>query len=322
MEYNEFLNYLTENLNREFSPEADISSHRIMKNNGVYLDALSLCNHESNISAMVYTNEYFLEFKNGRSLDDILKEITQILRNNYKSSPDMTFLNNFSQIKSRIAVKLINYASNAALLENVPHKKFLDLAIIFYIVIQHMPFGNASIIINNRHIELWDVDREELYELACSNTLRLLGCEIKDMNSIIKEFLIEDLRHLSDEYCRRNVLNTAPDINQFADSIITGLHTGIDERPMFVLTNRERFLGASCMLFTGILKSFAMQQQSDLYILPSSIHEVILIPVSKSPSKEELCSMVEEINRTEVAAVDVLSDNVYTYSLSDNRIYL
>ena len=322
MEYNEFLNYLTENLEKEFGSEADISRHKIMKNNEVYLDALTLNTYSSNISATVYTYDYFLEFKNGKSPENILNEIISIFRNNHKSNLDISFINDFLQIKSRIAIKIINFDSNSALLKNIPYKKFLDLAIVFYIIIQHAPLGNASIMVNNNHLKLWNIDTEVLYETAYHNTIQLLGCEIKDMDSIIKEFLIEDLKQLSSEHCQTHLLNNNQDINKFADSIISGLHSGGQDRPMYVLTNNERFLGACCMLFTDTLKSFAKQQQSDLYILPSSIHEVILIPVSKSPSKNELCTMVREINRTEVSAVDILSDNVYYYSSANNRIYL
>ena len=323
MEYNEFLDYLLSQLEAEFDGYASVSCHKILKNNNVYFDAFTVCTNKSNISSTVYINDYFLEYKNGKSISNILDEITGTFKKSCLQDINTGFINDFLQVQSQIAVKLINFEANAELLSDIPYKSFLDLAAVFYIIVKQVPFNNASILIQNYHLELWNINTDELYSIAFNNTLSLLGYEIKNMNTIIRELLVEDLKqHLYSEYQQNTAFCDSDGLNKFADDIISNFHNCSSDRPMFVLTNKERFLGASCILYLNILEKFALIHQSDIFILPSSIHEVILIPVSESPSREELRSMVREINQTEVADTERLSDNVYLYSLSDKKIYL
>ena len=87
-----------------------------------------------------------------------------------------------------------------------------------------------------------------------------------------------------------------------------------DRIPMYVLSNKQKLQGAACMFYPDILKNFAEEKNSDLYILPSSIHEVILLPAVGDLEKEGLLEMVTEINKTQVQECDVLADSVYYYN--------
>lgn len=304
MDYNEFINHITSLLEDKFRGKGTIECHKILKNNSVYLDALTLLSDNSDISSTIYLNGYYTELQNGRTIPDIFNEIAGILGDNVISGFDTGFLYSFDSIKSRIAIKLINYESNLTLLDSVPYRRFLDLAAVFYIILNEPPFNNASILIQNSYLKLWNITRDDLYPIALQNTISLLGYNIMDMNAVIRELM-------GNGTAKPKELSSCPDIS---DDITKG--------SMFVLTNNERFFGASCILYSHVLEEFASHFHSDIYILPSSIHEVILIPSYKSPSKAELCTMVYEINRTEVSATDRLSDNVYTYSYSDKKIYV
>ncbi|MDE7404300.1 MAG: hypothetical protein K2M81_04265, partial [Lachnospiraceae bacterium] len=90
--------------------------------------------------------------------------------------------------------------------------------------------------------------------------------------------------------------------------------------PMYVLTNKQKLYGAACMLYPGVLKTFAEKIQRDFYILPSSIHEVILVPADADTDKEALHEIVTEINRTQVAEEEVLADSVYFYSKNKDKV--
>jgi len=89
---------------------------------------------------------------------------------------------------------------------------------------------------------------------------------------------------------------------------------------MYVLTNQQRFLGACCILYDDVLKEIAERLDSDLYILPSSIHEVILMPVTVTESVPALSQMVCDINQSEVSAEEILSDHIYYYHRSTDSI--
>ncbi len=323
MEYNEFLNHLTSHLEAGFGGDATISCHKILKNNSVYLDAITVLTGTSNVSSTVYISDYFKDYQNGRSICDIKNELTEIFKQGCSLNIDVSFINDFANIKSQIAIKLINHEANKALLETIPHKTFLDLAAVFYITLNQPPINKGSLLIQNSHLERWNVDTDTLYNVAYDNTIKLLGWEIKDMDDVIRDFMVEDLKlRLSSENYRRNLFINDETINRFADEVISSFHPEGPDKAMFVLSNNEGFFGASCIMYPDILEKFASEHNSDVYILPSSIHETILIPTSKSPSKEELCNMVKEVNNTEVADTEILSDNVYVYSLKDKKIYL
>ena len=118
------------------------------------------------------------------------------------------------------------------------------------------------------------------------------------MNEIIGEMLLQDAAELE----RKDIANVRVDDN------------------MYVLTNYLRQYGAACMFYQGVLSKFAMTVGTDFYILPSSVHEVILLPVRKDYTKEKLQEMVRQVNRTQVAEEDVLSDNIYLYSKKMRKI--
>ena len=90
--------------------------------------------------------------------------------------------------------------------------------------------------------------------------------------------------------------------------------------PLLVLTNSRRYLGAACILYRGVLERFAKKLGENLYILPSSVHEVILLPETKVNSSKNLLRMVMEVNRTQLAPEEVLSDTVYYYDRKSGKI--
>ena len=92
--------------------------------------------------------------------------------------------------------------------------------------------------------------------------------------------------------------------------------------PMYVLSNKEKTMGAACILYDSILTLIGERLQDDFYILPSSIHECIVVPMNITTTKKELQEMVREINATQVIPEEVLSDEVYTYTREIHRLAL
>lgn len=89
---------------------------------------------------------------------------------------------------------------------------------------------------------------------------------------------------------------------------------------LYVLTNSSRVNGAACILYDNLLKKFANDVHSDLYILPSSVHEVIIVPKKNAFDKSELADMVREVNEQGVSQDEILSDNVYEYNRKNGLI--
>lgn len=321
MEYQDFIRRITDCIQTILGDHYQVQCHPVCKNNGIILDGLIVMSDDANISPTIYLNQYYDQFRHGRPLDEVIWEIFSL----FKQAPpfghlDLDQITDFSSVKENIAIKLINYEANRELLADVPHRKFLDLAEVYYFVIRNEALGNATILIRNEHARLWQTNEAALHRIGMRNTLHL-GWNIRPMNTIIRDYLREELtEYLKDNPVPADTPSTSDHIQQLAEEILSDIYSKDDEGPLYVLSNNQRFFGASCILYKDKLREFATLKNSDLYILPSSIHEVILIPQNISPDYEALCRMVKEINDTEVDACDRLSDRVYRFSLETGKL--
>lgn len=300
LKFNEFAESVRVQLEEVLRKERTVTINRVTKNNGVVLHGITISSEGRNISPTIYLEEFYKEYLNGKGLSEIISEIHYIYENDtYKENVDLSFFTEFEQVKENIVYKLINYEKNQDVLEEMPYIRFLDMAIVFYCIIQTAEFGNATILIKNTHLKLWEKTGEEIYKLACENTIIKLPAELKSMEDILEE-VMSDVS-LQD--------------NESESDLTETLKTG-----MFVLTNRKRLCGAAVILYEGILQKFADTMKKDIIILPSSVHETILLPAELNHSSEVFREMVSEVNRTQVDEQEVLSDQVYLYLRKDDKI--
>ncbi|MCI5610612.1 MAG: DUF5688 family protein [Roseburia sp.] len=299
MEFTNFTTLVQREVEKRAGENYRVKLNDVMKNNGVVLRGITLMQDDSNISPTIYLNPYYDAYENGdTTLGTVIDEVIDTYeRNKINRSIDMKFFLNYETVRSRIIFKLINTEKNRELLRDVPYIPFHDLSIVFQCLVSEERFGNASILIHNVHLQLWKVNARELYECALENTPLLQGYELADMNTVLEE--MKALGGIDDEEIE--------DMQQ--------------EVPMYVLSNKSRINGASCILYKDILKDFAMVVDKDLYVLPSSIHEVILLPSDGTQESEQLKEMVKEINQSQVEKEEVLSDSVYYYRRSDDSFF-
>lgn len=299
MEFTSFKTLVRDEVAKRTGEQYCVRINDVMKNNGVILSGITMMQEDSNISPTIYLNQYYEAYENGEMtirciVDDVIDTYE---RNKVNRSVDMRFFMDYEKIKDRIIFKLIHAEKNAELLNDVPHIRFLDLAIVFQCLVSDEMFGNATIMIHNAHLKIWEIGAEELYKEAIVNTPKLQRYDIKNMRDVLCELrFLEDMEERqfmdSDEYCQ--------ELSEAA--------------PMYVLSNRTRVQGASCILYPDILKDFGMAVKSDFYILPSSVHEVILLPAQGDEDCEALKNMVYEVNETQVEKEEVLSNSVYYYN--------
>jgi len=306
MNYNQFLEEVRAALQERLGSDYEIRIHKITKNNGIVLDGLIIGKASKNIAPTIYLNSYYMHFTHGMSLQEILEDIISVYKeNNDVVLGDMRELLDFSNVRDKVAFKLIQREKNKELLKDVPYIKFLDLAVVFYLILDEHKGGQMTALVQNSHMESWGVGKEELYHLAEKNTPILLPPEIKTMKEIMCNILKGHLEELEME------------------EVIDDLLDFDSEKPsLYVLSNKKQINGAGCILYDGCLTDFADCQNSDIVILPSSTHEVKLVPDDGKLDYEELRKMVGEINESEVPEEDVLSDRIYKYSRNDCRISL
>jgi len=306
MDYNQFLEEVRAAVQERLGSDYEIRIQKITKNNGIVLDGLIIGKASKSIAPTIYLNSYYMHFAHGMSLEEILQDIISAYKeNNDVVLGEMTELLDFNNLRDKVAFKLIQREKNQELLKDVPYIEFLDLAVVFYIILDEHKGGQMTALIHNSHMELWGVEEDELYRLAMKNTPILLPPEIKTMKEIMCDILKENLEEL--------------EMEEMADDL---LDFDSQKPSLYVLSNRKQINGAGCILYEGCLKEFADFQNSDIVILPSSTHEVILVPDNGKLDYGELQKMVGEINENEVPKEDVLSDRIYKYSWHDGSISL
>ncbi|MCI5874186.1 MAG: DUF5688 family protein [Clostridiales bacterium] len=294
--YSEFKQQILSDLQERLGSDVRVTVQDIIKNNDTHLDGLTILSTKYNLSPTIYLNSYFKQYENGHSLSDIENDILKVYHDNRPSDNiDISFFTDYDKVKSRIIFKLVNYERNRELLKEVPHYRFLDLSIVFNCLVESSPSGSATILIHNQHLNYWGITKDDLYALAQQNTPRLLSYDLRNMTDILKELL-------SDE----DIPADAPDATT--------------SYPMYVLTNRYKLNGSGCILYQNLLRDFANRLESDLFILPSSVHEVLIIPVKNKTSPQELSDMVKDVNSSQLSREEILSDHVYYFSRESGQI--
>lgn len=292
MTYQTFIDKTIEALSPNFPEETKFRQEKILKNNGVILRALIIETPECNIFPTIYLDEFYERAKTGEDLSSIFSDILETYRAYRLDGPiDTSCFSDFEKIKNRLSIRLVNQERNKNYLKEVPWEPFLDLAILCCIHYDTPKDLHAETVVRNSHLKSWNITREEILELAKRNTPKLLP----------------------------HTLNSLPKfLNEIAGEVI--INEEEDCRMIHVLTNESRTNGACCMLYPKVLKEFSDRYHRNIYILPSSIHEVMLLCEDTDTTLSGLSDLVHEVNETQVSKGEFLSDHAYYYNRETEEI--
>ena len=319
MNYEDFLKELLDCLH-DMNPDAVIDLQRVVSANDTKRDALLIrMNADAHISPAIYIEEYYRYFTDpDREPVTIAQVAHAIMQQYFTCSVNTDFADqianlfqDIANVKNHIIFRLVGIENNQNILKTVPHRRIYDMALIYYLTfyvdskgqllmgtpdaeaISSDQYMNASAMITMQHLNIWNMTENDLYMQAMVNTPKLLPFEMRDIRSMLREFSVSaGIDNLDEE--------------QFSQS-------------MWILTNTRRLYGASCCMYPGLLERLADRMQTDFYCLPSSVHEMILLPTDlndpdRMQVRETLYSMVCEVNATAVKDEDKLTDNVYYYN--------
>lgn len=316
MVFQEFLQKIKETIKQQMPNYYKVEIIKITKNNNQILEGIVISNKSDWIGQNIYLNTYYQDYLQGRETDSIVNEIINLHIQAYGNiSSEPIEILKVGQMDNKVTYRLVNYEMNSERLKTMPHKEICDLAKIYYIIVESDSNGTASIAITNDLIKQWDYSIEKLDKIAEMNTPHLFPPTIKTMNQILFEMLKsnseESYKHSSHE-----AIEMFENLNQ----VFYNPLPKSNESEMYVLSNINNLNGASAMIYPNVLHDFAVSHQSNLYILPSSIHESILIPINQRLTKESLRQMVIEVNQTQVAPEEVLSNEVYYYDYKNDEV--
>lgn len=304
MNYTEFAGAVEKQISKRMEEGVTVSLYTAVKNNGKERTGVMIETPGINLSPTIYLEEYYENYCQGRSLDQIADEIVSFYDNIKREEPwDCEKIRSYQGVKHRIVFKLINTAKNRKFLSTVPHRRFLDLSIVFYVLFEATKEGMAAMAVSDSHARQWEVTADMLWADAVRNVKRLLPAEFVTMQSAIKNILREHGEQEGPGETENLLLRN------------TGAKDG-----MYVLSNRLGSYGAACIAYPHIMGMIGEILERDYYVLPSSVHEVVIVPCSEEFGVRELNEMVRDINQTEVAEEEVLSNHVYLYKRSTGTL--
>lgn len=275
-----------------------VTRNDVSKNNGHVLTGLTIRKGVETAAPNIYIDDFISEHCAGMPLETVTDAIIQIYRHTPPQYFNAEAFLDFNWVKGRIIYQMVNTSLNRKLLEDIPSVPVLDLSLVFKVIIDATPDdGISTITIHNSHLDLWNVTKEKIYELAKENTPKLLPAKVSSLAELLCQYFTED-----SDACQQEALDE-------------------EVLPLYVLTNSRRFHGSCCINYPGVLSGFAEKVKKDLYILPSSVHETLLLPdIGGDLDPSELRDMVFCVNQTEVRREEVLSDNVYLYSRETKKL--
>jgi hypothetical protein len=204
---------------------------------------------------------------------------------------DVQLFTDYEKAKERIVYRLVNYERNRKLLQEIPHIQYLDFAIIFYYLVDTSMHNQGNILIYPHHLRMWSIDKDTLFSLAHENTPRLLPVLMEDLASVVLSMIGYRALSLADLEC-----------------------------PIYILTNKHKTNGATVLLYEGLLTELSDYFKSDFLIIPSSIHEVLVLPAIYPVNPDEFRTMIAQVNDTAVTAEEYLSDHAYLYKKEDAKL--
>ena len=198
----------------------------------------------------------------------------------------------WDNIKDKVVCRLINMEKNKEMLKGIPHIPWYDLAVVFYIVVKEDSEEMSTITINQNLCKIWNKCVEDLMEVAKKNTISLFPPKHTSLRNVI-------------------------------ESIVGKSDMPYDEVKdnMVVITNTKMSHGAVAFLYPSVLAEIAEKMQSNLYILPASIHQTIAMPANVV-DRQEVLSVVKDMNEHAVLETDFLSDNIYYYDREKCVLYM
>ncbi len=292
MDYEQFKVAFAEDLKtnlQKLGIEADVSEHHIEKLNDSY-DALSVTPKGSNIGVNANLDEIFHAIERGRDYNEVLSGVTESLKGSLEHMPKLQVsdLTNYAEMKNKLAMEVVSAERNAKMLQNVPHEQMEDIAVVYRLVLNSSKGASSTVLVTNDLMDKFGITHEQLHDDAMKNAPLIRPAEIKGMEETLNE------------------MQGGPALEPDPDEIL------------FVAGVPDQSHGAAVIAYPNFFEDVAEKLGGDYFIISSSIHEVLLVKDTGEMNSRDLAAMIKEVNATEVAPEDVLTDHAYHYDSKEH----
>lgn len=284
--------------------DADFQVVQKNKNNGIQLIGVQVNLPERNASPIIYMEQFFDEIRQGEPVERVMNRIASCIEKSSRA-PFMNSgidLTNYDSLKEHLAIKLVNTQANRKMLQEMPHENIEDLSAICYVDFPvESNDGKATMKVKNEHLKMWNVDAKEMFHQARANTQPVNTPILQSMDEML-------LSIFNEEGHATNLLDENVDFGFRSHDML------------YALTNVEKQYGASMITQPEVLNKLEQLFPEGFYVLPSSVHEVLIVPDNGEMEPKMLGEMVREVNKNEVERQEVLSDRVYSYDKEKHQI--
>ena len=294
MDYREFVDQVTEDLNAHLPEElsgARVFARDVEKLQGTSYYGITVQPENSSIGVSLDLKPvYQMMEEEGLDYDGALDRIANTVENGILHRPEITVdeISDYEHMKDSLMIQLVPTAGNEEMLSSMPHVEKEDMSIVYRMVIDTNTQGMASTLVTNQMLDTYGITADQLHADALANASVNFPAEVRSMREMMAE--------------------------------MTGLDPDMlpDDPGMYVATCNHGMNGAGCIFYPEFMDQTAEKVGGDFFILPSSIHEVILVPDNGTMTAQELDAMVQEVNANEVIPEERLSGNAFHYDSKDH----
>ncbi len=293
MNYEEFELVLKADLYAALPEGTKIGTEYVPRNRGCSRRGMTIHRKGEQVSPVIPLDECYRQYCEGTDMAELTRDILQICSQCGSITTDIADLyENWEYIRTRIVRRIVSRQGNETMLQSVPFRTFLDLAVIYYCVFESREGFEAGVLVKDSHLQLWGVGQEELDRMADINMPKICPSAFYTMQEMMGDLLGVSLPEEEGTY------------------------------GLYVLTNQSKCYGAVYMSDPKVLQGIAERLREDFYVLPSSLHECMIVPESLNHDELAMKQMVTEINCTQVAPEEVLANSVYHYDRKTGQLRL
>lgn len=301
MDYSEFKTEMEKKV-RELAPEKTVNVFPVTKNNGVVMDAVTVKAENQNMAPMFYLQDFYIDYTKGASIDELSKEL---LKANEQLTPGEGMIPDidpsdirFEDVKDSLRCRILNTKLNRKSLAECPHITIMDLSVVYYFNFPEIPLRNGGIRVSSELFEDWNVPLHSLDDIARENTFASDPPVIVPTTDGIEDRFLPPFPELSFEETVRRAEAAGP-------------------LPMYFLSTRSGSCGATSIIAEktkDYLSRLSRRYESNLILIPCSVHEFMVVPDNGDISLKALTEMIDNINSTMLYPTEILSDHPYLYS--------
>ena len=293
MDYENFKQDFQKSLKEELAERGmntEVGFQKVEKMNESY-DAVTVKPIDSIIGVNFNVEKAFDSYEAGTDMDEVVNHTADSVEKAFREAPqiDITAITDYEQMKSKLSMEVVSADRNADLLQNVPHEKMEDMAVVYRLMLGQMDEGSGTVLVTDQLMERFGITHEQLRQDALENAPEIRPSEIRGMSEVMNEI----------------APGMAPEIAP-------------EDEQMFVASVPDKIRGAGVIAYPNFMEDAAEKMGGDFFVIPSSIHEVLLVRDNGEMTSKDLENMVKEVNATQVEPEDQLTDHVYHYDSKDH----